>query len=65
MWQSTKSSPEKVSGTSGYNVFEKFSSYILLLQFTMSALYFVIDFSLFKLRYESPEENELLNIVLN
>lgn len=54
-----------MSGTSGYNVFEKFSNYILLLQFTMSALYFVIDFSLFKLRYESPEENELLNIVLN
>ncbi|TKC45812.1 hypothetical protein EI555_021315 [Monodon monoceros] len=31
----------------------------------MSALHFVIDFSLSKLMYEAPEENELHDIVLN
>lgn len=52
-----------MSGTPGWN--KEFSNYLLLLQPTMSALHFVIDFSLSKLMYEAPEENELHDIVLN
>lgn len=56
---------EEVSGTPGWNAFKEFSNYLLLLQPTVSALHFVIDFSLSKLTYEAPEENELHDTVLN
>lgn len=46
---------EKVSATPDWNTFKEFSNYLLLMQPTMSALHFVIDFFLFKLMYEAPK----------
>lgn len=42
-WQSTKSSLEQISEPPGWTTFEEFPNYLLLLQLTMTALYFVVD----------------------